>query len=89
MSCRTTTAYTYDANGRGRWCIDCGEPLGEEAAWHPDGADVPTPWVGVAIAILGLLVLLTIIASFGLTSDDPNPMVTPTTYGPPTWVVGS
>lgn len=87
MSCRTTAAYTYDANGRSRWCIDCGEPIGEEASWHPEGVDVPTPWIGVAITVLGLFLLGVILALCGLSNDDPGPsggpVVTPTTYGPP------
>ena len=90
-SCLTVGAYTYDANGYKRWCVDCGTELGE-VAYHEDGADVPPQWIGAAIAALAGLVLLVGIArargghgtnSRGTGGIDGGVRGTPTTYGPP------
>lgn len=88
VSCRTTAAYKYDANGYKRWCIDCGAELGEQA-YHPDGADVPTWWIGLFIFLVGLVVLVVVLlgAAWNGAFDGPVPTSTPTTYGyPPSMV---
>jgi hypothetical protein len=81
----TPAAYTYDANGHRRWCIDCGTELGEQA-WHADGEDVSPRVLGTIIAGFALVALLVVTVLCGLhvaTGDDPGPEVTLTTYGPP------
>lgn len=90
VSCKTTAAYTYDANGHKRWCIDCGAELGEEASWHPEGEGVPTWWVGLLIAMLAVIVFAVILMCVTWNSDAPfgvQPSSIPTTYGPPPTVV--
>lgn len=85
FSCKTPVSYVYDANGYRRWCIDCGDELGEQA-WHANGADVPSRVLGTIIAGFALVALLVITVLIGLrftSDDDPGPRVTPTTYGPP------
>jgi hypothetical protein len=85
VSCQTTAAYTYDANGHKRWCIDCKTELGEEASWHPDGRDVPEWLIGAFIVLAALLAAcLVVLFTLGPSDDDPGPVHTPTTYGPPT-----
>lgn len=89
VSCQTTIAYAYNANGHERWCIDCGVELGEQE-WHPDGADVPSRWVGLLLLLLGLILMTVIllVASWnGVFDSGPLPTSTPTTYGPPPTVV--
>ena len=88
MSCKTVAAYRYDANGHQRWCIDCGAELGEQA-WHPNGEEVPHRFVGAALAIAGIVLLLLFGIWFCLNAptdhDRTSPFPTPTTYGPPSW----
>jgi hypothetical protein len=60
--------------------------LGEdERAWHPDGAEPPEWFFGLAIVAMGLVMLLLALLAFGvsMTSPPPAPGHTPTTYGPP------
>jgi len=91
VSCGRHAAYVYDANGHGRWCIDCGAELGEQS-WHPDGADVPSWAIGAAITLLGgillVVVLLMALGGQGANRDDRGgtgggATVLPSTYGPP------
>ena len=90
VSCRTTDASVIDPYGRERWCIDCNAPLGEEAAWHPDGIDVSDYVRGAFIVLIGVILLMLILLAVSYQpTTAPGPMVTPTTYGPPTYVVGS
>lgn len=93
ISCETAAAYTYDANGHKRWCIDCGVELGERS-WHPNGADVSNRSLGGALVALLLLLVLAGVLIWGslawkvLVGDTPAvPVHTPTTYGPPPTVV--
>jgi len=86
LSCRNPASYVYDANGRGRWCIDCNAPLGEEAAWHPNGADLSIRALGVTILVAALLVGVMCWLLVGMNAqkgDVPGPRSTPTTYGAP------
>jgi hypothetical protein len=95
MSCVTLPAYTYDANGHGRWCADCGAPLGEQS-WVEGGADVPDWALGAVIAALGLVLALVVslVAMGGPGTngggqggiDGPRPpVVTPETIPWPEW----
>lgn len=85
VSCKRPAAYRYDANGHKRWCIDCDAPLGEEAAWHPNGADPPFWLLGLALVVFCLFVLLALlsVSSGNPGTRSPGPVSTPTTYGPP------
>ncbi len=90
-SCSGLPMFTYDANGNGRWCADCGAALGE-VPWVEDGSDVPGWWIGLAIAILGAILLL-VVSSVAFrgpgTTREPSggisggPVATPAPYGPP------
>lgn len=91
MSCWTVGAYTYDANGYRRWCIDCGEPLGEQS-WVEDGADVPNWLIGFVIAAVGVLLALVVFLAalppHGTNQEPPGGTgggvrATPSPYGPP------
>jgi hypothetical protein len=88
MSCKTVCAFNFDANGRKRWCVDCGAELGEQA-WHPNGDQVPHQFMGAALAVAALVVLLLFGIWFCLNvpvDRDPTFHIqTPTTYGPPSW----
>lgn len=78
MSCLTTTAYVYDANGHGRWCIDCGAELNEQASWHPDGADVPGWALAAAVTIVSILLVLV-----GILMTLPDPGTNEEPWGGP------
>lgn len=55
MSCKNVAVYNYDANGPGRWCVDCGAPLGSAP---PDKARFdPFVWVVVLLSCAGLLMV--------------------------------
>ncbi len=87
MSCVNTAAYRYDANGHRIWCIDCGQEL-PEAAWHPDGADVPNwligTWIVGAAVIAALFLWLTALPAPGTTSRGwQAPTPAPAPYGQP------
>lgn len=89
VSCGNPAAYIYDANGHGRWCINCRAELGEQA-WHPDGADVSPRGIGAVLAGAAFIAFLVLCLMFGYTlagTDPPVPVHTPTTYSPPTTVV--
>ena len=79
ISCRTTAAGVHDANGNGRWCVDCGTALGEEVSWHPDGQDVP-PWF---FALVGIGVALIVGAAIALAAYGRNSGPHPGTVGGP------
>lgn len=89
FSCKTAVAYTYDANGHRRWCIDCGTELGEQS-WHPEGADVH-PRINALVLALAMALVLCLAGLYlvtgGISAGPPVPSHTPTTYGPPPTVV--
>lgn len=90
VSCQTPIAYTHDANGHKRWCIDCGAELGEQA-WHPNGADVSPRGVGLLFVVVGILLALlvsVVLAALVPAGDEPvTPPRTPTTQNQPTAMV--
>jgi hypothetical protein len=91
MSCIDPIAYIYDANGRGRWCADCGAELGLEASWHPEGSDVSPLFIGFCIVVLAwvLGMVVALLVWGGPSSSSPDlPRATPTTYGPPPATMG-
>lgn len=86
VSCVSTAAIRYDANGSGRWCVDCGAELGEQS-WHPDGGEVPAWFLAVLLIVLAAIAGLAFAMVF-LTQPTnwetvPGPSAVPTTYGPP------
>lgn len=90
MSCVNPVAYNYDANGRQRWCSDCGAELGQDAhvADPVLALQAQARLVGAAIAFVALVLLLAF-AAWLTPSSAPatGPVQTPTTYGPPPTVV--
>ena len=79
MSCSTVAAYIYDANGHGRWCIDCNEPLGEVPARESH----PFAWLAIAVLALALLGLFAALIMRLEPPGNPVPFHTPTTHGAP------
>lgn len=64
-SCKTPAAFTYDANGYRRWCVNCGTELGEHA--EPVGSDYQAAtWVGILLLVL--LVVAAALAIYGRNS---------------------
>jgi hypothetical protein len=77
FSCQNQATYIYDANGNGRWCIDCEAPLGRTGE--------PTKRYGWIAMILFILVMVLAIA-LGLhwsAVDHPGLRVTPSPTAQP------
>ena len=70
MSCKTPAAYTYDASGHQRWCIDCKTEL-PERSWHEDGDDVSPRLIGLVCAALAVTALV-VVALMALLSQGAN-----------------
>lgn len=73
FSCETPAAFNFDANGHGRWCVDCGAELGEQA-YHEDGADVGPRLLGLLLIVGALVVLGVVIVLAGLRQNQERPV---------------
>ncbi len=95
LSCITTPAVKYDANGWKRWCVDCDAqlgPVGDDGAleWVEGGLEVPEWAVLTFVVVWVTVVLMAVFLAFGpeMAQAPVDPSNLPSTYGPPAATIG-